>query len=63
MEGNVTVSHFERLTTTESITFNNFIAKFNRNTNGFIAIKEGEEVSAINVDRILKLTPRDIHTL
>ncbi|KAA1036587.1 hypothetical protein [Macrococcus equipercicus] len=61
MEDGVTLSHFERLTTNESITFNNFIAKFDRNANGFLSIKEGDTFSAINVDKILKLTPKDIH--
>ncbi|TDM12122.1 hypothetical protein [Macrococcus lamae] len=61
MEGGLTINHYERLTTNEGITFNNFIAKFDRNASGFLSIKEGDESSAINVNRILKLTPKDIH--
>lgn len=63
MEGNVTFTHLECLTTNESITFNNFIAKFGRNANGFLTIKEEDSFSSVNVNKILKLSPQGIEEI
>ncbi|TDM00673.1 hypothetical protein [Macrococcus carouselicus] len=63
MEDNVVVYHYERVTTNETITFNNFIAKLGRDANGFLTVKETDDYSSINVNKILKLTPKGIDTL
>ncbi|GGB10991.1 hypothetical protein ERX37_09645 [Macrococcus hajekii] len=63
MEDNVTIHHLERVTTNETITFNNFIAKLGRDANGFLTIKEGDAHSSINVNKILKLSPKSVHSL
>ncbi|TDL98246.1 hypothetical protein ERX27_03665 [Macrococcus brunensis] len=63
MEDNVIVHHFERVTTNETITFNNFIAKLGRDANGFLTIKEQDDFSSINVNKIIKLAPQGIEEL
>lgn len=64
MDGGITLYHYERVTSNESITFNNFVAKFGRDANGFITIKDEEDShSSINVHKVIKLTPHEIQEL
>ena len=58
MEDQVVVYHYERLTTNETITFNNFIAKFSRDNEGFITVNEQYTTTSININKIIKISPQ-----
>ncbi len=57
LDNNETVYHYEFFSTDEKIAYNNFITKCDRNETGFLPINDGEHNSAINLNKIVKITP------
>ncbi|UBH12810.1 hypothetical protein [Macrococcus armenti] len=57
LDNNEKVYHYEFFSTDEKIAYNNFITKCDRNDTGFLPINDGEHNCAINLSKIVKITP------
>ncbi|MCE4957416.1 hypothetical protein [Macrococcoides caseolyticum] len=53
------VIHQEFYTTDEKIAFNNFMKKIDLNETGFLPVNEHDCMSTINIDKIVRITPKN----
>lgn len=60
LDNGETVNHQEFFTTDEKIAFNNFIKKLDLNETGFLPINDESSTCSINIDKIVKITPKDV---
>ncbi|MCU7557870.1 hypothetical protein ROU88_09135 [Macrococcus capreoli] len=60
LDNGETVYHQEFFTTDEKIAFNNFMKKVDLNDTGFLPVNEKDAACTININKIVKITPKGV---
>ncbi|WP_414047157.1 hypothetical protein ACMGE7_09740 [Macrococcus equi] len=63
LDNGETIHHQEFFTTDEKIAFNNFMKKVDLNETGFLPINEENATCTINIDKIVKITPKSVQNM